>query len=123
MAGREDFATNANVIQAASMDHAISHGNVTALVDGVVCSVTRIWTTVQTTGLVEMEPHATIQDKGNIHAHANQDGKGKIVKFESPTNANINHASMVEHARYIKAHHISKDKNESKTLMIRVEPC
>ena len=70
-----------------------------------------------------MEPHATIQDKENIHAHANPDGKGKIVKFESPTNANINHASMVEHARYIKARHISKDKNESIPLMIRVGPC
>jgi hypothetical protein len=46
-----------------------------------------------------MEPHATTQGKENILAHANQDGKGKIVKFVSLTNANISHALTVEHAR------------------------
>ena len=39
--GLEDFATNANVTQVASMDHATSHGNVTVIMDGVVCFVTR----------------------------------------------------------------------------------
>ena len=42
VAGREDFVTNANVTQVASMDHVTSHGNVTAIADGVVCFVTRI---------------------------------------------------------------------------------
>ena len=46
-----------------------------------------------------MEPHATTQAKENILVLANQDGKGKIVKFVSPTNANISHALTVELAR------------------------
>ena len=100
MAGQEDFATNAKDIQVANMDLVTSHGSVTAWVDGVACFVTRIWTIVQTTGLVETELHATIPDKENIHALASLDGKDKIVRFGLQTNVlSINHALMGEHAR------------------------
>ena len=99
MAGREDFATNANVIQAASMDLAISHGNVIAILDGVVCFATRIWIIAPTTDLAETELHATTPDKENTLVRVNPDGKDKIVKSESQTNANINPVSMVELVR------------------------
>lgn len=39
------------------------------------------------------------QDKENILALVNQDGKDKIVKFELPTNVNISLALMGGHAR------------------------
>ena len=46
-----------------------------------------------------MELHATILDKENILARVNQDGKDKIVKSESQTNASINHVLTVELVR------------------------
>ena len=42
MGGLEDFAMNANVTLAANMDLAVSHGSVTATMDGEVYFVIRI---------------------------------------------------------------------------------
>ena len=99
MVGQEDFATNAKDTQAANKAHATNHGNAIAIPDGVDCFATKIWITVPTTDLAKMELHATILDKENILAHANRDGKDKIVKSESQTNASINHVLTVELVR------------------------
>ena len=99
MVGQEDFATNANATQAVNKAHAQNHGNVIAILDGVVCFATRIWTTAPITDLAEMELPATTLDKENTHVRVNQGGKDKIVKSESRTSASISHVLMVELVR------------------------
>ena len=99
MVGQEDFATNANATQAVNKAHAPNHGNVIAILDGVVCFATRIWIIAPTTDLAETELHATTPDKENTLVRVNPDGKDKIVKSESQTNVNISHVLMVELVR------------------------
>ena len=99
MVGQEDFATNAKDTQAANKAHATNHGNAIAIPDGVDYFATRIWITALITDHAETELLVTILDKENTLALVNLDGKDKIVKFGSQTNASINPVLMVELVR------------------------
>ena len=99
MVGKVLLVLIASDTQDANMELVMNPGNVTAKKAGVAFSATRIWIIAPTTDLAETELHATTPDKENTLVRVNPDGKDKIVKSESQTNANISHVLMVELVR------------------------